>query len=59
MDDLFLCLNIGRLNIKNRLPNIGIKDIFECFMMVLNYHKAQEFVFYSYSKMVTLKFWSK
>ena len=40
MDDLFLCLNIGRLNIKNRHPNIGIKDIFECFMMVLNYRTA-------------------
>ena len=36
-----------------QLYDIGIKDIFECFMMVLNHHKSREFVFYSYSKMVT------
>ena len=28
---------------------IGIKDKFPCFMMVLNYHQALEYVFYSYS----------
>ena len=41
------------------LYNIGIKDTFECFMMVLNYRAAVLKPRSPKAKMVTLIFWSK